>query len=156
VHSSPVKKIKKKCRQPGNSLAAQLRFDSRAFSLSRPKQNLSQIIISHAEEKFPPQNFNLCHRRLAPRAPLTRRSPPRVSFEPSQAACGGFQQPLARWRADFRLAEGQGTPQPFPAQPLAAGFGREPACPWARPQGGGRPSPPPGVPRRHCVASRLL
>lgn len=43
-------------------------FNSRMFSLSRPKHNLSQKIISCAEQKFPHWNFNLCHWQLAHRA----------------------------------------------------------------------------------------
>lgn len=51
-------------------------FNSRMFSLSRPKHNLSQKIISYAEQKIPHWNFNLCHRQLAHRAPPPKELSP--------------------------------------------------------------------------------
>lgn len=122
-------------------------FDSRMFLLSRPKHNLWQKIISHAVQICPHWNFNLCHWRLAPRAPLTRTSPPRVSFELLRLCVVDFSTNLHHWQTSGRGASRGCWLNAKGCRSLSyhslAHLGGSPPAHTAQQREGRRPSPPP-------------
>lgn len=150
VNNSPVKKkIKIKMQATRKFACHKIAFDSRLFLVSQPKHNLSQKIISHAVQKCPSWNFNLCHWRLAPHTPLMRISPPWVSFELLRLCVVDFSNNLHHQQTSGRgssrgcwlSAKGHRSLSYHSLTPQHLG-GSAPA-PTAQQQEGKRPSPPP-------------